>query len=306
MYEHSSHSSFGWSVMALALALNVVDVGRFLLRSTRLSKALVAKLCGCSTSRVEDVEPVFQLGDGDDDGDETTRLVHSPASISFEHEGDDAARWTSIELEPRRNSSRGQSFSDEETVIDAAGPEPLAFEAGTARSDPLGRWRKIGARALDFAQRMLVLLGYVELCTGVAVWTGTCRARYLNGCVLAVLVTLPLRSFRNSPADSKAACSCLAHVIKGSIFLWYGLLTFARYCGAFSSLGWAWNRHPSRTSTFWTAEFVESAVITLYGSTNVWMERFGKTGAWSVKDVQVRLRLAASSSLGRRNLTPFL
>ena len=80
--------------------------------------------------------------------------------------------------------------------------------------------------------------------------------------------------------------SCLAHIIKGSIFLWYGLLTFARYCGAFSSLGWAWNRHPSKTASIWTAEFVESLVIFTYGATNTWMERMGKTGSYSVKDVQ--------------------
>ncbi|KPV74635.1 uncharacterized protein RHOBADRAFT_27024 [Rhodotorula graminis WP1] len=258
LYEHSSHSSIGWSVMVLVLALNVVEVGRFVLRSTRLS----AKLHGYSSSSGgnEDVEPIYQLGDDDDDGDESTRLVHSPASISFEHERDDVARWTSPGREPRRSSSRGQSFSDEETVIDVVDPNSLALEDGGARSDPVKRWRKFGALALDFAQRMLVLLGYVEVCSGVAVWTGTCRERYLNG--------------------------CLAHVVKGSIFVWYGLLTFARYCGAFSSLGWAWNRHPSKTTTIWTAEFVEAAVITLYGSTNVWMERFGKTGAWSVKDVQ--------------------
>lgn len=68
--------------------------------------------------------------------------------------------------------------------------------------------------------------------------------------------------------------------------MWYGLLTFGRYCGAFSALGWAWNRHPAKSHTIWTAEFVESLVIFVYGSTNTWMERMGKTGAYSVKDVQ--------------------
>jgi hypothetical protein len=74
--------------------------------------------------------------------------------------------------------------------------------------------------------------------------------------------------------------------ITGSIFFWYGLITFSRYLGAFSSLGWAWNRHPSSNSSIWTAEFTECLVIFTYGSTNMWLERLGKTGAWSIKDVQ--------------------
>lgn len=90
---------------------------------------------------------------------------------------------------------------------------------------------------------------------------------------------------------------CLAHLIKGAIFFFYGLLTFARYLGAFAELGWAWNVRPHprprgrRSSEVlkgrstlddqawasrWqmpTAEAVESFVIFVYGLTNTWMER---------------------------------
>ncbi|GAA5821413.1 hypothetical protein JCM3770_003511 [Rhodotorula araucariae] len=259
LYEHSSHTSWGWATMVLAIALNIVDVGRFLLRFTRWGQAIDARLSGYSLSHehVENdkvCEPVFQLGDDEDA--EAARLVHSPVPMDDE-QGDDErgrTRWAPVDGQ-RGNPSRGHStFSDEDTVFDAVGhDEPPARSTRE-------RIRKYGGLALDFAERMLVILGYIEVCTGVAVWSGTCRERYLNG--------------------------CLAHVIKGSIFVWYGLLTFARYCGAFSSLGWAWNRHPAKNNSLWTAEFVESAVITFYGSTNTWMERLGKTGAWSIKDVQ--------------------
>lgn len=60
---------------------------------------------------------------------------------------------------------------------------------------------------------------------------------------------------------------------EGGIFWAYGLVTFARFLGSFSELGWAWNRSPSRQ--YPSAEFVESAVIFVYGATNTWMERFG-------------------------------
>lgn len=62
-------------------------------------------------------------------------------------------------------------------------------------------------------------------------------------------------------------------MIKGAIFWCYGLVSFARYLGAFAELGWAWNRAP--TGDYPSAEFVESLVIFIYGITNTWMERFG-------------------------------
>lgn len=97
------------------------------------------------------------------------------------------------------------------------------------------------------------------------------------------------------------------------MFFWYGILTWARYLGAWqeyaclavSSLrlgltyshlppppnlrhryGWAWNVRPHRRSasayekhhsaskwTVPTAEMVESATIFGYGLTNTWLER---------------------------------
>lgn len=84
----------------------------------------------------------------------------------------------------------------------------------------------------------------------------------------------------------------MAHTIKGSIFFWYGLLTFGRYSGAWAELGWAWNRKPNVVGTwrdaFPSAEMVECFVIWLYGATNTWMERFGAQPGdpWTVKQVQ--------------------
>lgn len=50
-------------------------------------------------------------------------------------------------------------------------------------------------------------------------------------------------------------------------------MTFARFLGSYADIGWAWNKLPSKDH--YTAEFVESFVIFLYGATNTWMERFG-------------------------------
>jgi hypothetical protein len=115
--------------------------------------------------------------------------------------------------------------------------------------------------------RSLVVLSFVAAYTGLAVYTGSCRGPYKN--------------------------VCLAHGIKGGIFFWYGLFSFARYMGAYADIGWAWNRQPSTrrkggSHSAISAEWVECFVIFFYGITNTWMERFGaKHGdPYTVKQVQ--------------------
>jgi len=120
--------------------------------------------------------------------------------------------------------------------------------------------RLVGPIAFGITERFLIFAGYAQLLIGFVTYTGGCRGRYVNG--------------------------CLAHLIKGSIFWCYGLITFARFLGWCADIGWAWNKLPSED--YYTAEFVESTVIFLYGATNTWMERFGaKTGdPFTTKQIQ--------------------
>lgn len=117
--------------------------------------------------------------------------------------------------------------------------------------------------------RSMPVLSFAAAYTGISVYTGSCRGPYGN--------------------------VCLAHGIKGGIFFWYGLLSFARYLGAYADIGWAWNKRPETTkrdgkgkSSPLSAEFVECLVIFIYGATNTWMERFGaeKGDPYTVKQVQ--------------------
>jgi Protein of unknown function (Ytp1) len=85
----------------------------------------------------------------------------------------------------------------------------------------------------------------------------------------------------------------LAHFIKGGIFFWYGLLVLGRWMGCFADLGWAWNVKPSRSEVgSWkaslpTAEFTESFLIWLYGTTNVFLEHLAAWGdAWTAQDLE--------------------
>jgi hypothetical protein len=85
----------------------------------------------------------------------------------------------------------------------------------------------------------------------------------------------------------------LAHFVKGGIFFWIGILTIARWAGAFSDIGWAWNvKLPAsavghRKAATPSAEFFESALICIYGISNVWLEHLNAAGGeWSPMDYE--------------------
>ncbi|KAG2232601.1 hypothetical protein INT48_009810 [Thamnidium elegans] len=76
---------------------------------------------------------------------------------------------------------------------------------------------------------------------------------------------------------------CIAHLIKGGIFFFYGIITFGRYLGAFADRGWAWNQVDNGGSSF---EMIECVLIFVYGITNTWMEHFGQDSTWTHKDLE--------------------
>ncbi|KAI0693814.1 hypothetical protein BC835DRAFT_1275468 [Cytidiella melzeri] len=151
------------------------------------------------------------------------------------------------------HSPRGSIHSDD-TLHESV---PRSSWSGLGR---VGLLKKVGSAIFAISERGLVFAGLFQLTSGIVVYTGGCRENYING--------------------------CLAHLIKGGIFWSYGLVSFARYLGAFSELGWAWNRAPSKS--YVSAEFVECLVIFVYGVTNTWMERFGAApgSPYTTKQVQ--------------------
>lgn len=92
----------------------------------------------------------------------------------------------------------------------------------------------------------------------------------------------------------------LAHFIKGGVFFCLGLLSLARYCGAFKNKGWAWNHkfinnyelklsrwNRIQSQGLCTMEMIESSLILFYGVTNVFLEHLSNPGGeWSAKDLQ--------------------
>lgn len=56
--------------------------------------------------------------------------------------------------------------------------------------------------------------------------------------------------------------------------------------GCWANWGWSWNLKPANTRAP-TGEFVESALIFTYGSTNVFLEHLGGWGkGWSPQDLE--------------------
>ncbi|KAF4823680.1 putative membrane protein [Colletotrichum siamense] len=115
----------------------------------------------------------------------------------------------------------------------------------------------------NFFDRTILPLGFATFCLGIVTY-----GRFFEG---------------------NGIFSGLAHWIKGGIFFWLGLLTLGRWSGSFGELGWAWNVRPKRADGKWrpSAEFVESALIFVYGSTNIFLEHLGNWGGeYSAQDLE--------------------
>jgi len=158
-------------------------------------------------------------------------------------------RWTN-DVHQNHRHQYNHSITSEGTLFGVSSPTKYSDDTldgmdNNVNVRPL--LHRIARGTFATAERALVFAGFSQLLTGIVVYTGGCRGGLIN--------------------------SCLAHLIKGGIFWCYGLVSFARFLGSFSELGWAWNRAPS--GNYPSAEFVECFVIFVYGSTNTWMERFG-------------------------------
>lgn len=119
---------------------------------------------------------------------------------------------------------------------------------------------------------------------------------FLYFLVLYSTMTVVLGRF----GKGKTIFNLLAHYIKGGIFFSFGLLTLARYCGAFAKKGWAWNHkyvtvkdlRKSRwcrmqSSGMCSMEMIESSMILAYGCSDIFLEHLANPGgAWIAKDLE--------------------
>ncbi|GAA94451.1 uncharacterized protein L969DRAFT_269778 [Mixia osmundae IAM 14324] len=289
LFEGNAHRKMGWFVIGLVYVLFGAD----LIRSAHL--ALQTRRSGQSWRSVllvllgaKAVTADVTAGEGYEKvqlSEEASPADRGHLHRALEHEPTTRLRCeTNVLGSPLRRSHSPDSPSSagrrsDVTLHDSHGNKDFAptHSPSSERDDadlddtesiPARRRLQSTLKYLHiFLSRSLLVLAYVQMLTGIITYTGTCRNNYGNG--------------------------CLAHLIKGSIFFWYGLLTFGRYLGAFADLGWAWNRKPVSKQHTWrenfpSAEMVESFVIFFYGATNTWMERFGAAPGepYNIKTIQ--------------------
>ncbi|KAK1830542.1 hypothetical protein QBC39DRAFT_353831 [Podospora conica] len=271
LYPNNAHHKLGWVVTWVAgaqLAISVLSrvagaLGRKAGDQTGDSHERVSFI-PVSTEAIAEHESQFPLGGGrrfsNDSGQGTepkTESLRSP-SLSSGGGGADSPGLVLHNVPLRR-------YGDDD--IEAAVAFPRSGGAVyTVAEKAAGLVSSRSWKPFTFlyhcVDRVILILGFIALCTGIATF-----GRFFEG---------------------PGIFSGLAHWIKGGVFIWLGIFTLGRWAGSFSSLGWAWNlRPPHPTWRRPSAEFVESALIFLYGATNIFLEHLGNAGgAWSAQDLE--------------------
>ncbi|GBE79334.1 Uncharacterized membrane protein [Sparassis crispa] len=278
MYEGSKHGPQGYFWLFVALVISTLDALAMFVRLFNYVKAL-RNGEERFTFKGSWNDVILGRGSRISIGPEYTNLVEDPEELDMtelkgkdvddeSNDHDESEQWANDIHHHRRAESYPQSAASDGTLLNGRSPRHSSdilpdhvasrFPWGGKAKTPL--LKKIGRGMFATTERVLVFAGLVQFITGVVTYTGGCRENYING--------------------------CLAHLIKGGIFWCYGLASFGRYLGAFSELGWAWNRAPSKQ--YPTAEFFECLIIFLYGASNTWMERFGARAGdpYTTKQVQ--------------------
>ncbi|EJT97746.1 hypothetical protein DACRYDRAFT_58750 [Dacryopinax primogenitus] len=262
LYEGSAHGTMGVWLLTISTLLSFVDVADLLKRAWSFVRSSDRSLHRLWTFVI--------LGKSSHGYD----LVNQPESYKLQEHIEEEESFIPCEQTsedwpdsaPPLHSPIRETLTDDhsETTLHDNGHSPVAhtFPGDRQNREPLTRM--ILRRTFIVAEHILVVFAAVVTLSGMTNYIGICRDSYLNG--------------------------CMAHIIKGSIFWFYGILTFARYCGAFSQIGWAWNRvyTPPGKRAPPSAEMIESIVIFIYGATNTWMERFGAApgSPYTTKQIQ--------------------
>ncbi|KAG2158811.1 uncharacterized protein EDB93DRAFT_1075577 [Suillus bovinus] len=292
MYEASTHASHGYLLLILSLCLSAVDIIRFFIRLYTFAKSKSKfafkpfwQNIVLGRNDVYDLAARYTTLDVDEASEFDVAEMKPPRLAEPLHvrrnqpiptiqtqnlddpDDDQTAPWVNNSRNTQGATHYAQSSLSERTVFEVDSPHGSRHSDETLHDFKLSALiesraplNRISQAAFATFERALVFAAFGMTLSGIVVYTGGCRDSYIN--------------------------VCLAHLIKGGIFWCYGLVTFARYLGSFSELGWAWNISPSGEHV--SAEFVESLVIFLYGITNTWMERFGVRSGdpYTTKQVQ--------------------
>ena len=227
MYEGAVHSKQGYVIIFGSLFLSAIDASQLLLRAYRHIRSggtLQPRVIWRRVVRGVDLEHEPKT---------LNREYHTLMSEERQLSGNSDSGFASPDWNEEQHTDsqnevchhqRRYSHTSEGTVVFFT-PAGTSSEGSVEPNAPL--WARVGGTAFAIAERALVFAGFVMLTTGIVTYTGGCRENYLNG--------------------------CLAHLIKSGLFLCYGLITFARFLGAFADFGWSWNRLAHGRRRWWNS-----------------------------------------------------
>ena len=259
LYPENAHHKLGWFLTWLVMAQTIMGLLRAYTSSSNKRRQRVEEVAATKPERPLHVQR----------GSDTSSRFSRDSGYGIELESPRDTSPMSLPQEGRSPEPVPDEGDDDEEH-GLLGRDIKVDQYLTQKLRGIGSSRAI--HFLNFAHsiidRFALFLGFVALASGVVTYGG-----FFHG---------------------NGLFSGLAHFIKGGIFFWYGLFTLGRVMGVFADLGWAWNVKPiiqrrSRwTSSAPSAEFVESFLIFLYGSTNVFLERLGDRdpGPWSSTDLE--------------------
>ncbi|KAK3384791.1 hypothetical protein B0H63DRAFT_170871 [Podospora didyma] len=257
LYPNNAHHKLGWVVTWMVGAQVVVSLlGRVAGVLTRKPSGDRQGFIPVSTEAIAEHESRFPgTRRFSNDSGQGTEPISESIRVSS---GVDSPSITLREAQKEYNEADGD---DDIPLFPRAGKVYLL--AHKVASKISSRFWKPFVFAYNVVDRTILMLGFVALCTGVIAF-----GRFFEGGQIF---------------------TGLAHWIKGGVFFWLGIFTLGRWAGSFGDLGWAWNVQPKREDQKWrpSAEFVESALILFYGSTNIFLEHLGGWGGeWGEQDFE--------------------
>ncbi|KAI8075305.1 hypothetical protein BC940DRAFT_287975 [Gongronella butleri] len=292
LYAGNSHHTMGWLIFMLFQAQLSIGVVRKIANAVARSQASYQSLHEDETVRLVGT-PSYPSSHGDSHSEgsmetlhhtfedaapskaeEDSQLVAAPSRAIDQHDIDDDEDQDITVVHGRRASSEDGDalLQDPMMMLDREEKPPLWMRPillvlpfvpnfikqsfVTAAYNPFTK--TVCRYVHSYLGRVFVILVFAQTLSGLVVYHGTCR--------------------------SWEVLPCIAHLIKGGIFFFYGILTFGRYLGAFAEYGWAWNRVDGASK--FSFETIECGLIFTYGITNTWMEHFGKDDEWTHKDFE--------------------
>ncbi|KAL9126404.1 MAG: hypothetical protein Q9217_004532 [Psora testacea] len=272
LYENNSHNKVGWIVTWVVVAQCVTGIIKLAASITQGEDTVTEEQVAFLPMTTQALEQHRQAQQdapdpyrySRDSGHFTASEPSRSQSVSSTATFTQEEQQKPYEYDADHDDDIDQHYSKKRGLLGNPKVERLASSFTAMLSKRTMRGINTVHNVID---RTILLMGFVAFVTGAAVYGGVFRGNSIfNG---------------------------LAHIIKGGIFFWYGLLTLGRWMGCFVEFGWAWNVRPpvgvvgSGKAAIPSAEFVESFVIFLYGSTNVFLEHLAAWGqAWSAQDLE--------------------